>query len=166
MTSEDVERVSPEFVGKPFSAVFTHPEGLEDGIWRIKGSGTHGMPELCKQTLAVTEACDDLGIQIKRTWSGSPINADCYRMSAPFLDGGLWSMTGNYWFYERGAWVSGPKAVLLVALHLGLRVRDAWRQEYDLADVTLDTLKAELGKRDEAESEKKEEEDPQKEENA
>ena len=101
-------------------------------------------PELCKQTLAVVEACDDLGIEIERTRSGSPINADSYRMSAPFLDGGLSSMTGNYWFYERAAWVSGSRAVLLIALHLGLKVRKAWLQKYGLTDASLASLKSEI----------------------
>ena len=99
MSDNTNERVSLEFAGKPFSAIFTHPQALDDEpLWRIKGSGVQGIPELCKQTLAVVEACDDLGIEIERTRSGSPINADSYRMSAPFLDGGLSSMTGNYWF--------------------------------------------------------------------
>ena len=44
MSDNTIVRVSPEFAGKPFSAVFTHPQTLGDEpLWRIKGSGVHGI---------------------------------------------------------------------------------------------------------------------------
>ena len=54
-------------------------------------------------------------------------------------------MTGNYWYHPRGAWMGGPKAVLLLSLQLGLKVRPAWRRKYGLEEATLESLKAEIG---------------------
>jgi hypothetical protein len=141
MTLDQLERVSPEYRGKPFSAVFKAMTGI-DTYWRIKSSGVRWVPESCRQTLAVVEAMDDLGVEIKRYHSATPINPDSFRMEASFLDGGFYAMTGNYWFHPRGAYVSGAKAVLLIALHLGLKVRDAWRKKHGLECVGMDELLA------------------------
>ncbi len=40
--------------------------------------------------------------------------------------------------------VTGPKAVLLLALTLGLRVRAAWLERYALVGLTLDDMRSEL----------------------
>ena len=135
----------PDFSGQPFSAVFQHPGHYPEGQWRIRSSGTHGIPELSKQTAAVVVALDELGIEMQRYWSATPINPDSFRIIADFLDGGLEAMTGNYWYHPRGAWMGGPKAVLLLSLQLGLKVRPAWRRKYGLEEATLESLKAEIG---------------------
>lgn len=137
----------PNFSGQPFSAVFQQPGYYPEDNWRIRNSATYGIPELSRQTAAVVIALNDLGIDIDRTYSGSPMNADCYRMRAEFLDGGLASMTGNYWYYERGAYITGTKVVLLLSLQLGLKVRPAWRRKYGLEEATLESLKVEIGQK-------------------
>lgn len=75
---------------------------------------------------------------------GSPANCDSYHLEASFLDGGLRAKTGNYWYAARGAWIRGPKAVLLVALKLGLNVTPAWRRRHGLENISLADLLAEL----------------------
>ena len=133
------------FSGQPFSAVFQQPGHYPEDQWRIRNSATYGIPELSKQTAAVVNALNNLGIDIQRNYSGSPMNADCYRMRAEFLDGGVASMTGNYWYYERGAYITGSKVGLLLSLQLGLKVRPAWRRKYGLEEATLESLKGEMG---------------------
>jgi hypothetical protein len=59
-------------------------------------------------------------------------------------------MTGTYWYDERGAWVFGPRAVLLVALQIGLKVPPSWYAENGLLGVTLARLRACLRPRPEA----------------
>jgi len=131
------------FRGQPFGRIFqeqkTHPN-----LWRIKNSGAQGFPELSAETLAVVQACNQLDIEISRSWTGSPMNADCYRTQAGFLDGLLYSATGNYWYQERGAWVQGPKAVLILAFQLGLKLEDSWLAERALEGATVESLREEL----------------------
>ncbi len=64
----------PDFSGQPFSAVFQQPGHYPEDQWRIRSSGTHGIPELSKQTAAVVLALDELGIEMQRYWSAKPIN--------------------------------------------------------------------------------------------
>ncbi len=52
----------PDFSGQPFSAVFQQPGHYPEDQWCIRSSGTHGIPELSKQTAAVVVALDELGI--------------------------------------------------------------------------------------------------------
>jgi hypothetical protein len=85
-----------------------------------------------------------LGIEVKLKSSGSPANCDSYNLEAVFLDGGFSSRTGNYWYASRGAWVNGRRAVLLIALRLGLRVRPGWLRSHGLEKATLDSLNDEL----------------------
>jgi hypothetical protein len=73
---------------------------------------------------------------------GSPANVDSVHIRAKFLDGGL-SGEWSGWFSERGAWVDGPKAVLLIALQCGLRLRPSWYRSSGLEGVTLERLKTE-----------------------
>ncbi len=40
--------------------------------------------------------------------------------------------------------MGGPKAILLVALQLGLKVRPSWRRKYGLEDATLESLNEEM----------------------
>jgi hypothetical protein len=147
MASDPLERVSPGYRGKPFSAIFQAMKG-EVAYWRIKGSGVRWVPESCMQTRAVVDAMDDIGIEFKRYHSATPLNPDSFTITASFLDGGFYAMTGNYWFYPRGAYVGGAKAVLLIALHLGLKVRDAWRRKHGLEGVGMNELLAGLNQQD------------------
>ena len=130
--------------GKPFSAVFSGSSDYDTNTWRIRNSGVQRVPRASKETRSVLEACKSLGIRIEEKSSGSAANADSYKVSAVFLDGGIEGETGNYWYAPRGVWVRGPKAVLLLALELGLSVRKAWYRQHDLVGATLDSLKSEL----------------------
>jgi hypothetical protein len=103
MVSGPLERVSPRYCGKPFSATFQAMKG-EEAYWRIKGSGVRWVPESCRQTKAVFEA--------------------------------------------RRAYVDGAKAVILIALHLGLKVREAWRRKHGLEGVGMNELLAGLNQQD------------------
>jgi hypothetical protein len=92
----------------------------------------------------VFAALDALGIPLAMTFSGGPCSADAYPVRATFLDGGLEGQTGNYLCGPRGVVVTGARAVLLLALALGLRVRPGWRGRYGLIGVTLDDLRDDL----------------------
>ena len=133
-----------ETLGKTFSTVFHRPLDAEPDTWRIRNSGVQSQPHNSRETSAVLEACASLGIRAQHRSSGSPANADSYTVQAVFLDGGLDGETGNYWYAPRGVWVRGCKAVLLIALQLGLSVRQRWYQENGLTGATLDSLKREL----------------------
>lgn len=131
------------FLNAPFSAVFTQPRRYPWCQWRIRGSGVHTAPDDAPTTAAVFAACDALGIPLEMTFSGGPCSADAYPVRAAFLDGGLEGRTGNYFGSARGVSVTGPRAVLLLALTLGLRVTPRWRRTYELSGVTLDELREE-----------------------
>ena len=131
------------FEGQPFSRVFTQPRTAQPNEWRIKYSGIQGVPERVGH-----DPCR-LGCVFvpwksrsrEQNW-GSAANADSYELKSTFLDGGFRSKTGNYWCERRGAWVTGAKAVLLIALTLELRIRPAWYREHGLGDTTLAQLRA------------------------
>lgn len=129
-----------QFRGRPFSEVFTHPRTAKRNAWRLRGSGVFGPAEYSDTGAAVLAACEHLGIAVSHRSSGSPANADEYRLDATFLDGGFHSQTGNYMGGTRGAWVEGRKAVLLLALTLGVRVRPYWRKLHRLEAATLESL--------------------------
>src|SRR5262249_54907046 len=130
--------------GKPFSAVFCRLAGAERHTWRVRNSGVQFVPRRSKETRAVLEACSALGIPLEEKSSGSPANADSYTVRATFLDGGIEGQTGNYWYAPRGVWIRGTKAVLLLALQLGLSVRRGWYIEHGLTGATLHSLRREL----------------------
>jgi hypothetical protein len=132
---------SPSFTGKPFSAVFQQPRTAPRARWRIRGSG--GRDGWGLQVQAVVRACEELGITIKEDVEGSPVNVDSFHLEAHFLDGGLSVTTGDY-FGERGAWIYGPRAVLLLALQLGLVIRRSWYAANGLERVTFEQLRSEL----------------------
>lgn len=132
------------YADAPFSAVFAHPSNFPSDRWRVRSSGVHTAPDDAPTTAAVFAACDTLGLPLEMTFSGGPCSADAYPVRATFLDGGLEGQTGNYLCDKRGIEVVGPKAVLLLALTLGLRVRPGWRGRYALISVTLDDLRDEL----------------------
>lgn len=132
------------FRNAPLSAVFTQPRRYPWCQWRIRGSGVYTAPDDAPTTAAVFAACDVLGIPFEATFCGGPCSADAYPVRASFLDGGLDGRTGNYFGSARGVTVTGPRAVLLLALTLGLRVTPGWREGYGLAGVTLDELREEL----------------------
>ena len=115
-----------------------------DAMWRIKNSGVNGYPEDSAETSAVCNACSNLGIKSERYRMGSPVNADSYHISAEFLDGGFYAKTGNYMFDEKGAWVWGAKAVLVISLELRLRLRRTWLKNQGLEQKTFESLKSEI----------------------
>jgi hypothetical protein len=133
-----------DFQGQPFSAVFSTSSKYEVNTWRIRNSGVKSRPWASDETRSVLEACQSLRIQVEEWGYGSPANASSYHVKATFLDGGVEGQTGDYWFGERGVWVRGRKAVLLLALELGLSVRPGWYRQHDLVGVTLEALKTDL----------------------
>lgn len=132
------------FRDKPFSAVFHQPTGAKPDRWRIRNSGVQSHPESSAETRAVLAACTSLGVRVAHRNLASPANANSYKVSATFLDGGLQGETGNYWYAPRGVWVTGRKAVLLLALQLGLAVRTGWYAKHGTSAQTLESLKKEL----------------------
>jgi hypothetical protein len=136
--------VQEDFAGKPFSAVFCRPRNAAEDKWRICRSG--GRWDWGPAGRAVLLACGELGIKVANPWGGSPVGVDTMEIEAAFLDGGLTGETGNYWCGQRGAWIRGKRAVLLIALQIGLKVRPGWLREQGLEGVTLEALRAELTK--------------------
>ena len=67
-------------------------------------------------------------------------------LDATFLDGGLTASTGDYWYGQRGTWISGIKALLLAAGLLELVISDKWRNEFDTQDIKNQDLLDELSK--------------------
>ena len=132
------------FRGQPFSRVFTQPRTARPNEWRIKYSGIQGVPEESDTIHAVWAACLYLGIKVNEQNWGSAANADSYELKSTFIDGGFRLKTGNYWCAPRGAWVTGAKAILLIALTLELRIRPAWYRRHGLEGTTLAQLRAAL----------------------
>jgi hypothetical protein len=89
--------------------------------WRIKGSGVRGFPSDADRTEAVLKILKDAGVPIREYSMSSPCNPSSYHVEAFFEDGGLRAVTGNYWYSERGAWISGEKAFEFIIQKLGLR---------------------------------------------
>lgn len=152
MKSEDfisVPELLGHFRGQPMSTIFQSSVAYPENCWRIRNSGVWGRPDNSAETFAIELACEALRIELKRTWSATPINPDSFRMEGHFLDGGISCMTGDYWFYEKGGWVAGPKCVLLLCLKLGLRVRESWLRKFDVLGMDLEDLRSELRNRSE-----------------
>ena len=55
-------------------------------------------------------------------WTGGPANASSYEDYVAFLDGGLMSKAGDYFWGLHGAWVIGREALRLLCCELGLTV--------------------------------------------
>jgi hypothetical protein len=88
--------------------------------WRIKGSGVRGYPDDAPKTAEVIEALKNAGVEVKMYTMGSPVNMDSRHAKASFLDGGLYSSTGKYWFGEKEAWITGEQAFAFVMEKQGL----------------------------------------------
>ena len=132
------------FTGQAFSAVFTHPQTYPREQWRIRSSGVNTRPDSVPTTAAVLDVCEGLGVMTEVFYSSGPCSANSYPVRATFLDGGVAGETGNYIGGKKGVIVTGVKAVLLLALSLGLRVRPVWCADYGVEGVGLDELLAEL----------------------
>jgi hypothetical protein len=132
-----------QFAGRPFGAVFSRSGTYAPGRWRVRRSGTRRFDD-APTTAAVLAACVALGIPVVHAAYGGPCSADSEEVDAGFLDGGLSGQTGDYFLGSRGVNLSGPRAVLLVALTLGLRVRSASLEAHGLSGVRLTDLVAEL----------------------
>jgi hypothetical protein len=137
---------SANLAGKTLTSIFKLEASDPAHKWRIKGSGVRGLPTDCLLTQVVVDACSDLDISVDKYSMGSPANVDSYHLEATFLDGGLYASTARYWFSPRGAWITGRKAVLLIAFQLGLKTSQAWLKEQGLENITFDTLRSELAK--------------------
>lgn len=137
------------FANKPFSRVFTQPGGYQGrDIWRIRNSGIQGWPADAPETAEVVRACEEYEIPVREHSMGSAANVSSYHIEAPFLDGGVIGKTGSYWCEPRATLVCGTRAVLFLALVLGLKVTRRWRRKHQMEDVGLAELTAELKKGD------------------
>lgn len=106
--------------------------------WRIAGSGVSGKPERARFTKMIVRGLENVGIDVEHTVSMGMVNADSYYLNATFLDGGLSATTGNYIGGAKGAYITGPKAVLLVALALRLKVPAEFFEAHGIpSDVTF-----------------------------
>lgn len=108
---------------KSFKSIF-QPDGtaaVGRPRFRIVGSGVRDWPNAAANTAAIIRLLERQGISVKQRSMGSPGNANSYHIETPFLDGGLFAMTGNYLVGTRGAWVHGERAVTWVAQQLGFR---------------------------------------------
>lgn len=132
------------FTGKPFSAVFTHPQTYPRDQWRIRSSVVNTDPGSVPTTAAVLDVCEGLGVMTETFYSSGPCSANVYPVQATFLDGGVSGETRNYIGGKKGGIVTGEKAVLLLALSLGLWIRPAWYADYGVEGVSLNELLAAL----------------------
>ncbi|MBS2031753.1 MAG: hypothetical protein JST54_27900 [Deltaproteobacteria bacterium] len=139
-------RSSPAFASIfPKAGHFSTKAGVP--AWRVRGSGVNGSPLEAPNTARIAELLASSGLQVTPTCIMGMCCADQYNLDVEFLDGGLQAVTGNYLFNEKGAWVFGARAVLYVALRMGLRVPDAFRLEHGLVGVDLGELEAALPRR-------------------
>jgi hypothetical protein len=130
---------------KPFTAVFRRDDSRNEGQrWRIRGSGVRRYPEDAEWTAAVVKALESSGIEVRRFSYGSPANIDSQHLEAKYLDGRLFAETSNGIGCERGAWVTGCKAVIFTAWKLALSVPQDLRNDLGLEHATLDDLEKEL----------------------
>ena len=107
---------------RTFKSVFTEQRNNAGEVrWRVRGSGVKTYPTNAALTAEIELCLEAAGIAVNQRSSGSPANADCYRLEAAFEDGGFYASTGNYWYDERGAWIKGRKAVDWIAAQMGLR---------------------------------------------
>ena len=139
-----IDELLSHFRGKPMSAIFQGSDAYPENCWRIRNSGVWGRPDNSAETFAIELACEALDIELKRTWSATPINPDSFRIEGQFLDGGISCMTGDYWYGEKGGWMFGPKCVLAICSELGLRVRESWLKKFDVLGTDLEALRSEL----------------------
>lgn len=119
------------FSGQPFSAVFAREKKMGSATWRLKGSGIRGRPTKALTTATIVETLEECGYHIESSSGGNPImDVISYSCRCRAVGGEFWAETGNYSFAPRGAWVRGAELALAIALHLGLRVTDQWRDEF------------------------------------
>jgi hypothetical protein len=71
---------------------------------------------------AVWATCQRYGFVRTSFWTGGPANASSYENYAAFLDGGLMSKAGDYFWGLHGAWVIGREALRFLCFELGLTV--------------------------------------------
>jgi hypothetical protein len=64
--------------------------------------------------------CQRYGFVRTSFWTGGPANACSYEDYAAFLDGGLMSKAGDYFWGLHGAWVIGREALRFLCFELGL----------------------------------------------
>jgi hypothetical protein len=69
---------------------------------------------------AVRAICQRYGFVRTSFWTGGPANASSYEDYAAFLDGGLMSKAGDYFWGLHGAWVIGREALRFLCFELGL----------------------------------------------
>lgn len=127
----------------PASGRFTSKKGTP--AWRIRGSGVSGPPETAETTKAVVAFLEQAGVNVVRSGFGGIGGADMFTLDAPFLDGGLFAQTGSYFYQSKSAFVAGARAVLFVALGLGLSVPSGFLEEQ--GSPTLEELTRELRRR-------------------
>lgn len=139
--------VLDRFRGRPFSAVF-RPEtrGGKEGVWRLVGSGVRGPPKDAETNETVVATLEELGFGVDLRTSHNPfmgVGAWTY-LCRLIGEDTFYAETGDYMFAPKGAWVSGARSTLALALVMGVRVRPAWRETHNLGALDDATLIAEL----------------------
>lgn len=131
--------------GRPFSAVFRHePDDGAEERWRIVGSGVRCRPDGAPTTEAVLAALEESGYEVAFHFSGNPMmDVAAWSAECELIDGGAFqAKTGNYMGSTRGAWVTGSKSVLALAIRIGLRVQPRWRGRFGLKEIDDEQLLA------------------------
>ena len=146
MSTSTTAPTRTDFHGKRFWEVFRLDQETSKLRWRIVGSGVRGSPCDCLATAAVVQVLRDAGIHVRSSFMMPLDSRGCgtSNLDATFLDGGLTASTGDYWYGQRGTWISGIKALLLAAGLLELVISDKWRNEFDAQDIKNQDLLAEL----------------------
>jgi hypothetical protein len=116
---------SEEFIGPGFRDVFSTSRLAPrsyfiKGTRRIFGECYYGKEEYPLNWLKLIQACRRLELPFTEEESDSPVNATAIVRSFPFLDGGLISREGNYFFGLKGAWVIGHRALRFVCYEMGI----------------------------------------------
>ena len=118
------------------ATAYFRPDG--PGVWEIRGAGAMYGPfnSMNVKLRAILDALKGDGIDVAWTSSGSPGNADEYRLSADFDDGGLAVRTGNYWGSPRGGFITGVTALRRLIRLLNLRASPRTARAWGLVQAT------------------------------
>jgi hypothetical protein len=119
----------------------------QKGQWFVRN--TRGLNSSWKENArwtAVKDACRRLGVKIHGMQFSGPGMSDDYTRHAVFLDGGVTSTEGGYFFGsgQRGAWVVGRRALRLLCYELGLTQPSRGRAEDEIPSRAM--LRSELTK--------------------
>jgi hypothetical protein len=137
--------VSPErpLQGIRFSAVFQRcTTGGTPDRWRIASSGVHGHPAAAPFTRHILDVLIGVELVVKEDHGSSNpgMGVASWGFTCTFLDRGFSATTGNYVGGEKGAWVKGNKAVVFIAMKLGVKVPTPLRYTLGVEGMSEEAL--------------------------